>query len=208
MNRSAHVESIDAVQALRVALSRFQEDASDALVAIEQEIHRFLDWLEHDQLKYWIHQTNRASEQVGEARSNLERKRVMTVGGETPPCREEKKALELAKRRHRFAEEKVAEVRRMRREVDHEVNEVKGRLSSLADSLTSDVPKASTVLEHVLTSLHRYAEMGRETSGTSTRQGTDTQSRSAEDSSDAENSDNANEPPPTVSQEGATDASM
>ncbi len=207
MNRSAHVESIDAVQMLRVALPRFQEDASDALVAIEQEIHRFLDWLEHDQLKYWIHQTRRASEQIGEARSNLERKRVMTVGGETPPCYEEKQALARAKGRFRLAEEKVAEVRRMRREVDHEVSEVQGRLGSLADSLMTDVPKATTVLEHVVTSLRKYAEIGREASGNSTPQGTGSKGPPDEPVED-EKSGDARGQPPATQEGGATDASM
>jgi len=207
MNRSAHVESIDAVQMLRVALPRFQEDASDALVAIEQEIHRFLDWLEHDQLNYWIHQTRRASEQIGEARSNLERKRVMTVGGETPPCYEEKQALARAKGRFRLAEEKVAEVRRMRREVDHEVSEVQGRLGSLADSLLTDVPKATTVLEHVVTSLRKYAEIGRDASGNSTPQGTGSKGSSDEPVEDEKSGDASGQPPATQ-EGGATDASM
>lgn len=162
MNRSARVESIDAVQALRVAIPRFQEDASDALVAIQQEIHRFLDWLEHDQLKYWALQMRRASERVGEARSDLERKQVFTVGGVAPPCYDERKALARAKQRYRFAEEKVAEIRRMRREVEHEVAETEARLSSLGDALLSDVPKAAALLDRTVTSLHAYADIGRE----------------------------------------------
>lgn len=162
MNRSARVESIDAVGAMRVALTRFQEEAGDALSSLEHQINRFLDWLEHDQLQYWQHQMRRASERVAEARANLERKQVMTVGGETPPCYDEKQALARAKQRYRFAEEKVALVRRLRREVEHEVNEVQSRLSTLGDALTTDVPNAAAMLERAIKSLHAYAELGRD----------------------------------------------
>lgn len=162
MNRSARVESIDAVEAMRVAMTRFQEDASDALAALDHQINRFLDWLEHDQLQYWQHQVRRASERMAEARANLERKQVMTVGGETPPCYDEKQALARAKQRYRFAEEKIALVKRLRRDVEQEVDEVKGRLGSLGDALTTDVPNAAAMLERAVKSLHAYAEMGRD----------------------------------------------
>ncbi len=207
MNRSAHVESIDTVRALRVALLRFQEDASDALVSIEQEINRFLDWLEHNQLQYWTYQTRRASEQIGEARTNLERKRVMTVGGESPPCYEEKKVLARAKQRHQLAEEKVAMVRRMRREVDHEVCEVQGRLSALADSLAADVPKAAAMLERVATSLQQYTEIEHATPNGAASQATGTHDRSDEPIVD-ENSGESDEQSPPTEQKDATDASM
>ena len=150
------------MQTLRVAIPRFQEEASDAIVALQQEIHRFLDWLEHDQLKYWSYQMRRASEKVGEARADLERKQVITVGGVAPPCYDEKQILARARQRYRYAEEKVAEIRRMRRELEHEVAETEGRLTTLSDALMDDVPKAAALLDRMVTSLQAYAEIGSE----------------------------------------------
>ncbi len=157
MAHSANVQSIDDLEALRAALVTFGDEAGGALAELEQQINRFLEWLAHDRVQYWRAQIRRASEAVGEARTNYDRKRIMTVGGERPACREEKELLMRAQRRHRLCEEKLEAVRRWIRACEQEVIESQGRINQLADHLAGDLPGAVATLDRMLAALADYA---------------------------------------------------
>src|SRR5262249_36470239 len=112
MNQQARVHSIDALRDFRVAFCTFGTEAAQALTSADVEIQRMLDWLTHDQLKFWQQEVRRREDKVNEARMDLSRCLISTTAtGETPACTDQKVALEKARKRLKEAEEKVKVVK-------------------------------------------------------------------------------------------------
>lgn len=156
MSGSARLTSIDAVSRLATALRRFAEEANATLGSLELELHRAVEYFQHDRREYWTHQLRVGRDRVSEARITLQRREIMTVAGHRPACDEERKALEMAKRRVRTAEEKEEIVRRWARLLDREVIEFRGNLSPLAGWLLLDQAKAVALLDRLSRALEAY----------------------------------------------------
>jgi hypothetical protein len=77
-----------------------------------------------------------------------------------PACREEKMALDKAKRRLAVAQEKVEAVRRWSHVVEHQSIELTGSVAQLADWLQAELPKALAALERMSEALETYAAAG------------------------------------------------
>lgn len=69
---------------------------------------------------------------------------------------EEKQNHELAKRRLREAQEKVETVRRWTFKVRHEVDEYRGRIGQLQQSLDGDLPRMLALLDRMIAALESY----------------------------------------------------
>ena len=161
MSRSAHITSIEDLLPLKSALIRFVAQTTDSLETIQLQNNRVVDWLERDRPSYWKERVRRGWDEVGAARSELERAKLRTVGDREPLCREEKAALDAAKRRLRFAEEKMTIVGKWLVKVRHEVVEYDARRAQLSRMLDSDLPQSIAVLERMIKALHSYAEIGK-----------------------------------------------
>src|SRR5205823_6275723 len=140
------------------ALVRFIAGVEAALVALELEAHRPIEWIEGDRPRYWRQEARKASEAVGEARVALERRQVRISNEDTKYCYDERKALEKAKRRLEAAEEKVQAVRRWRVELHKAVEELQVQLARAKHYLETDLAKAVTALDHITAALDRYIE--------------------------------------------------
>jgi type II secretory pathway component PulJ len=152
----AKITSIDAPQAMTTTLQRFQHEAATALEELSQEIQRAVQWIQHDCKQYWNEQLRIRQQEVTEARVNLERHQMMTVGDYRPSCYDEKKALELAKRRLALARERIESVRHWSYAISHAVHEYKGGVGPLARWLETDLPRALAALEQMSTALESY----------------------------------------------------
>jgi len=155
--RSANITSIDTVETLAAALRRFQIDAANILDDLGIQVHRAVQWIQHDRKEYWAREVRRNSERVAEAKVNLQR--AMTarrMDNYQPACREEKKELEKMRHRLRVAEEKVEAVKRWSRAVDQAVLKYKSGAAQLAHWLETDAPKALAVLGRMTVALEAY----------------------------------------------------
>jgi len=159
MSQSANVTSLDALRKFRQALLRFSEEASDALVGLQMEVLRALEWLEHDRPHFWKAQIRRCYDQVAQARAELERAKTKEVAGHKPSCYEEKKALELAKKRLEYAQQKLEAVKRWTVLVRDEINEYRGRLGPLERCLETDIPRIVALLEKQIAALEAYVQI-------------------------------------------------
>lgn len=72
MSEAANVRSLDALRDFKGALQQFEESASGALDALQQETFRAIDWFEHDRPSYWKHQVERGYNRVAESRTAYE----------------------------------------------------------------------------------------------------------------------------------------
>src|SRR5262245_51525588 len=93
MSQRAQVTSIEVLRDFKVGLAVFCEDAAEALCAIEIEIRRTLDWLEHDRLNYWQNEIRHRREEVAQALTDLNRVKLARSSGHMLDCIEQKQAL-------------------------------------------------------------------------------------------------------------------
>lgn len=156
MSTPAQVRSTDAIEALRASLLKFQQRVQIAVDVLDGELHRASNWVEHDRPAYWKGQTHDAEDAVHSAKLELERCLMMTVAGERPTCREQKAALEAAKVRRAYCQEKCEAVRRWQRNMRHEQFEYDGRIGQLRRAMELDVPKAAALLQTILRRLEEY----------------------------------------------------
>jgi hypothetical protein len=149
MHESANVRSIDAIRDFRVALAKFCEQGNHALAAVDIEINRTLDWLGHDQFKFWKEEIRRREDRVNEAKIDLHRCQLSkNAAGETPACSDQKRLAD--------AEEKLENVRRWLHIIEHEVSEYRPPSQQLASTIDSTLPRALSMLERKLASLEAY----------------------------------------------------
>jgi len=158
MTSPAHVTSVDALAALRAALLKFEAGARDAVTLLQLEVRRAVDWVEQDRRRYWPEQVKQASEQLVEARNELERCQLHYGSEEAPSCYEQRKRFERAKRRLRYCEEQVRVVKRWMRSLRQELVEFEGQLAQMTNCLDADLPRAITALSRMLGALQRYTD--------------------------------------------------
>ena len=98
------------------ALARFEQRVQAALDALDAELRRAADWVEHDRPSHWKTQVHLAEDGVHAAKIELERcLTYSTSSQERPSCREQKAALAKAKARLEYCREKAEAVKHWQR---------------------------------------------------------------------------------------------
>jgi hypothetical protein len=156
MSGPAQVRSTQAIEDLQASLAKFRQRVQAALDALDAELHRAADWVEHDRPGHWRNATHKAEDDVHQAKIELERCLLFSLAGERPTCREQKAALKAAKDRLRYCQEKSDVVVRWQRNFRHESFEYDGRIGKLRRMLEHDVPKARAVLAKIIRRLDEY----------------------------------------------------
>src|SRR5262245_37792950 len=154
----ANVGSLDALKLFRAGLVKFAAEVESALVTLELEARRPVEWIEEDRARYWPQQVRKASEAVSEARVALERGQVRISSEDTRYCYDERKALEKAKRRMQLAEEKTQSLRRWRVEMRKVSEELELQLARTKHYLESDWIRAIAALDRMIAALERYVD--------------------------------------------------
>jgi hypothetical protein len=159
--QSANVTSIDSLKSVKTALVQFCADVESALVAMELEARRPVEWIEQDRSRYWPQQARRASDLVQEARQALARREIRVSSEDRPSCYDEKKALDKAKRRLQLAEEKARLVRRWASEMQNATEDFATQIARLRTYLETDLTKAVAAAERMATALDRYVQQAK-----------------------------------------------
>jgi len=157
---TANVRSIEAVRDFRIALLIFQQNVTDALMSMQEQVYSALDWMENDRPRHWHQQELKAFDEISAARIALESARMRkSMDDHRPSLIEEKQALKDAKDRLTFCQEKMRIVKTMCVKVRHETDEFRGRMSQLERLLETDLPGMIALLERMLTALESYADI-------------------------------------------------
>ncbi|MFM2094667.1 MAG: hypothetical protein RIS70_1791 [Planctomycetota bacterium] len=157
-NRTANVSSIDAIQATRIAILAFTDEAANAIASLELEARRPVDWLEHDRSQYWPREFRKASDAVSEARLALERCELTSSNDQRRSCYEERKQLEKAKRRLELCEQKIQLVKQWRIKLRKELEDFQVKAAKMKRYLDSDLPRATAMLTRLTESLEHYLQ--------------------------------------------------
>src|SRR5262245_7190579 len=157
----ARITDVTALADFRAALAEFALAASQSLTDIQLELRRGLDWITGDRGVHWQSEARRSADLVARAKDELVHSRTYKkVGDYTPSCIEEKKALEMAKRRLEHAEQKVQAVRHWTLAARRAVDEFQGPVQQLMGMINGDIPRAITLLERLNLALEQYATIG------------------------------------------------
>ncbi len=157
MSDQARIDSIDALERLRVSLCRFAEAVRVALAEADSDLSRAGLWLGHEMRTYWKDQVRRRGEAVNRARLVLQRQEHQStpLGGRYS-CVDERKALAQAQRRFEEAERKIANVGRWQRKLEEEAFAYKGVAQGLSQAVESDLPVALARLDKMMEALQAY----------------------------------------------------
>lgn len=156
MSDAAHVTSIEAVKEFQAFLGRLCEDVREALVAVEMEGRRTLDWVTHDQAGYWRRAVCDRQDDLAQAKADLFRRQLERLSGQEPDLIEQKEAVWLAERRLREAEEKVENCRRWGPLLQDALEEYQAPARQLAAMVEGDPPRAVALLEQIAANLDSY----------------------------------------------------
>jgi len=184
MEQAAGVRSIDAIRDFRADLHEFCEEVRSALVDVDLEVRRSLEWVLEQQPAFWRHEARKATDAITNTKMELSRARMRTLpGGGTPSCIEERKAVDRAERRLRHVEEKMEAVRGWGRNEQQEVNEYTGRATQLSALLDSEIPRALSFLDHAVANLESYLAIGDPGADNLNRTGKSMANKDADDAS-------------------------
>jgi hypothetical protein len=156
MAEAARVTSIEAVQDFQVFLAKVCQDTREALVSVEMEARRTLDWVRHEQAAFWQRTVRDLHEEVTQAKAALFRKQLTGMSGHKPDLIEERDAVRLAQARLAEAEEKVEHCRRWGPLLQRAIDEYQPPARLLAAMVEGDPPECVVLLEQVLASLEAY----------------------------------------------------
>jgi hypothetical protein len=157
MSETVRVTSFDAIKQFQEALAIFCAEAKDALLAVDMESRRVLDWVSFDQLHHWRRVLSERQEELAEAKAALSRKQISKISGQDPDCIEEKEAIWEAKRRLEEAEDKLEKCRQWGRLVQRGIEEYQAPSQQLAALVEGQPARSLVVLGQVLESLDAYA---------------------------------------------------
>jgi len=158
MNRSAQVQSVQAIGDFKAALSQFVEDARAGLSAGESEVHKTLSWLQYDRMTHWKRRVRQLEKELNEARVNLYRKQLGPVD-QQQPHREEQEIYNRLKRHLEQAHEKIKVVKRWVRVLERESHIYKGQVQQLGLILETSFPRAQAQLDRIMQQIESYLSL-------------------------------------------------
>ena len=162
MAKSANITSIETVTQTKNALQAYSTDMIDALMMLELESRRILEWIENDRGRYWPVEERKASDQVIETRMALERCEITASEDTRKSCIDEKKQFEKAKRRLRLCEQKLQAVKRYKMELRKEVEEFQVGLAKMTGYLENDFLRSLAALDRLTAALDKYIQTSSE----------------------------------------------
>lgn len=160
----ANVLAIHALEELRAALSRFADEAQQALASAAQEARRIQDWLAERQA-HWQREVRRREEILRQAEAALRRcQDTVYYDPETgrsyrPDCSGYEMQALRARTYLAEAQAELESVIRWARLVQQTAADYERQAQRLASQLAHDLPKATALLSRSLAALQLYAAM-------------------------------------------------
>jgi predicted ATPase len=156
----AHVTSVDAIEAFRVALINYMSKARPAIDDAIDDVGRTRDWLQHDQLRFWEAELKRRRRAVEEAEQAVFSARIASLREVSTA---ENAAVVRARRAMAEAEEKLRAVKKWLRDFDNRVEPLVKQLEQVQTMLGNTTPRAVAHLATIVKALDAYANVSTST---------------------------------------------
>ena len=158
MSEQAAVRSIEALRDFRAALATFAEEALAALGAVDMEVRRTVQWVQHDRREYWLGQIKRRREQVAMAQAEVFRRKLAKTDDYTPAMSEQKELLRKAEAGLREAEHRAGLVKKWEPALQQAIFEYRGTTRRISNLAGGDVPRAIAVMARIVEALEAYLQ--------------------------------------------------
>ena len=136
------------------------EDCRAGLTSVDMEFRTGAQqWLMRDCILYWQAELKKRNQEVGNARTELFRRKLASVSNEPPDLGEKKELLRRAERRLEEAEQKMKAVKRWEHQLQHAMGVYLGKARPLGDKLDSALPHALTLLDNMTAALDAYISL-------------------------------------------------
>ncbi len=161
MSRKAKVSSFAMLRRFRASLMTFASVASGALDEAGADLEGTILWLRGDQYRYWKNQVRACTERFVRAKLALKQREVLdrALAGSRSSCVDERKAVAVAQRRLREAENKLQQVKLWNRQLEKESLDFRGATQRLISAVETDIPNACARLDKMLDSLEAYVAL-------------------------------------------------
>jgi hypothetical protein len=156
MSTQADVRSIDALKQFRVALALFSEDGLAALGAVDMEVKRTIQWLQHDRREYWSQQIKRRRDLVAQAQAEVFRRKLAKTDDYSPAMSEQKELLRRAQASLEDAERRATLVKKWEPALQQAALEYKASTRRIKNMASGDVPRAMILLDKLIDALEAY----------------------------------------------------
>jgi len=128
----------------------------EALGAVEMEVRRTLQWLQHDRRLYWQDQIKRRREKMAAAQAELFRRQLAKRPDSSPSCVEQKELLRKAEASLQEAEMRLLMVKKWEPALQQALFEYHGSVRRIKSLSSGDVPRALARLERMIVALEAY----------------------------------------------------
>ena len=160
MPEQVNIDDLEVFRSFRLALLKFRQTATQALITADSQIARTLTWLENDQTSYWQGQLRKGTEAVARARDAVRQKKLFKDStGRTPNAAQEEKNLSQCLAAVTAAEQKILAVRKSIPKLEKEADVYRGSASRLSGTLTVDIPQAIALLDRLAGTMEEYVSI-------------------------------------------------
>jgi hypothetical protein len=150
----------EALMAFRVALIKFQENASAGLGDAESDIHNTIRWLENDQFSYWSTQIRHRQEALARANEAYRQKKLFKdSSGKMASAVEEQKQVTKCQMNLDEAMQKMAATKSWAKRLQKELMLYKGQMQRFQTTVSNDVPSAVGHLGALVHTVQEYQAM-------------------------------------------------
>jgi hypothetical protein len=158
MSRQARVDSSAVLTEFRASLATFASVAAVALDEATTDIQRSIQWLREDRHRYWKTQVQTRTAKYNQAKLALKTREVLdrAIAGTRSSCVEERRAVQIAEKRLRDAEDRFRLTGMYCRQIERESLDYKGAVHGLLDALEVEIPNACASLDRMVAALERY----------------------------------------------------
>lgn len=158
MSRQARVDSSAVLTEFRASLATFASVAAVALDEATTDIQRSIQWLREDRHRYWKTQVQTRTAKYNQAKLALKQREVLdrAIAGTRSSCVEERRAVQIAEKRLRDAEDRFRLTGIYCRQIERESLDYKGAVHGLLNAIEVEIPNACASLDRMVVALERY----------------------------------------------------
>lgn len=155
MSESAHIASIDALEAFRADLIQYLAKARTALEDLEGDVRRTQTWLDTDRTQHWNRQLRGWTTKLEQAEQELYSANLTSPHASNAF---QKMAVLKARRKVEEAEEKVRVVKKWRQSFEQRSTPLLRQLDPMFHIVGQQLPKGVYSLGESIKALQAYAE--------------------------------------------------
>lgn len=148
----ASVKSIDSLRRFRIALQKFEEEASSALDSIKFRSERADFWLRNDQYKHWKIEEKKWDSKMQQAKMAYNSSKMGGKQGNLA----DKSDMRRAQERRDHARDKIEKIRKWVNKLDQELQRESATCIRLSTLLRNRCPDAKYYMTKLIEHLEKY----------------------------------------------------